>query len=215
LKKQLTISALLPVLLGSCASFSPGQVVKPSDITLDKALQDVAYSLHHVQDKYPPEKRMGLIADEVTVQFQVAASATNGGSGTLNIAAIPVSAAGGTIGGSLTEQQSANANRGNTITLTFRNLATADLSKGIFRPASAPKTAAPLAQKPEKQGDKKDDDQAHLQPAVTEPTVKVPSTMIPMSETKILTPAEAKKLRDLLDNAAKNGKPVELGTPSK
>lgn len=143
MRKTFAILTLLSATLASCASFTPSEIVKPSEISLDRAIQDVSKSLHHAQDQYPSDKRLGLMVDEVQVQFQVAAAASNSGSAQLNVAAIPVSPAGGTIGGNIQGQEGSNANRGNTITVTFKNIASADMTKGyytLFRPQAPKKT---------------------------------------------------------------------------
>jgi hypothetical protein len=145
MRKALAILTLISSALASCASFTPSEIVKPSEISLDGAIQDVSKSLHHAQDQYSSDKRLGLMVDEVQVQFQVAAAASNSGGAQLNVAAIPVSAAGGTIGGSIQGQEGSNANRGNTITVTFKNIASADMTKGyytLFRPQAQKKKPA-------------------------------------------------------------------------
>lgn len=138
MRKVFAIVALMSGALANCASFTPEQVAKPSDISLDTALNNVADSLHRLQDKYANKKKIGMMVDEVQVQFDIAVAASNGGQAQLNVAQVPLGAAGGTLGASAQHQESANANRGNTITVTFRNIATADLSKGslsLIKPA--------------------------------------------------------------------------------
>ena len=127
-----TAPFFLIALTSGCVSYSPAEVAKPSTITLDAALQDVVSSLHRAQDRYPPKERFGLLADQIEVSFEIAASAQNGGKQTLNIAQVPI---GGTAGaGSVGAEgsQTANANRGNTIKIIFKNMYTADMSKGLL-----------------------------------------------------------------------------------
>ncbi|SCB41689.1 hypothetical protein [Rhizobium multihospitium] len=132
MRKAFAILTLMSSALASCASFTPAQVAKPSDISLDSALNDVATSLHKLQRKYADKEKIGMMVDEVQVQFAIAVTAADSGKVQLNVADIPVGTAGGTLGASAEHDQSSGANRGNTITVTFKNVATADLSKGSF-----------------------------------------------------------------------------------
>ncbi|SCB27316.1 hypothetical protein [Rhizobium hainanense] len=132
MRKAFSILTLISPVLASCASFTPAQVAKPSDISLDTALNDVATSLHKLQHKYAGKEKIGMMVDEVQVQFAIAVTAADSGKVQLNVADIPVGAAGGTFGASAEHDQSSSANRGNTITVTFKNVASADLSKGSF-----------------------------------------------------------------------------------
>ncbi|MFB2567263.1 hypothetical protein [Rhizobium sp. IMFF44] len=132
MRKAFTILTLSSLVLASCASFTPAQVAKPSDISLDTALNDVATSLHTLQRKYAGKEKIGMMVDEVQVQFAIAVTAADSGKVQLNVADIPVGATSGTLGGSAEHDQSSSANRGNTISVTFKNVATADLSKGSF-----------------------------------------------------------------------------------
>ncbi|WP_156034944.1 hypothetical protein [Pseudorhizobium marinum] len=100
---------------------------------MNKATSEVAVALHNLEAAYPPNKRIGLIVDEVTIEFNVTAAATDGGIQQLNLANVPLQGPGGTFGASLQGQQTANANRGNIITVKFKNIATADMTKGAFR----------------------------------------------------------------------------------
>ncbi|AYG59020.1 hypothetical protein [Rhizobium jaguaris] len=130
--KVFAILTLMSSALASCASFTPAQVAKPSDISLDTALNDVADSLHRLQKKYAGKDKIGMMVDEVQVQFAIAVTAGDTGNVQLNVADVPIGTAGGTLGASAGHGESSSANRGNTITVTFKNVATADLSKGSF-----------------------------------------------------------------------------------
>ncbi|MDW9814292.1 hypothetical protein GOC60_05170 [Sinorhizobium meliloti] len=129
--------------LAGCASFTPSEIAKPSDITLDAALQDVVHSLHRAQEQYPSDRRLGLMVDQVDVNFEVAAKASAGGSRQLNIAQVPIGGPGGTLGFTAQGQESSDANRGNTIKITFRNIATADMTKGYYKLVAPTVTAKP------------------------------------------------------------------------
>ena len=123
----------LPIILGMAAlalngCTTPNDVAKPSDITLEKAIFDVADSLNNLQARTGGRAKVGLIVDEATVTFNVAASANNAATGSASLD-IPVSA-GGKAGLSVSNTLTNNADRGNTITVVFKNIGTADYSKG-------------------------------------------------------------------------------------
>ncbi|MBY3228546.1 hypothetical protein [Rhizobium laguerreae] len=129
------ITNFFPV-IASCvlclsACTTPNEVAKPSEITLEKAIFDVADSLNQLQQRTANRAKIGLIVDEATVTFNVAATANNAGTGSASLNALPLSA-GGTAGLSVSNTLTNNGTRGNTITVTFKNMATADYSKGGF-----------------------------------------------------------------------------------
>jgi hypothetical protein len=125
-------NALIPIslicLVSGCA-YGPTQIAKPTNITLGQAVDEVATTLHNLHDKYENKPKVGLIADSAEVKFEIAASATNTGGATLNLAA-PLAV--GNLSAGLSDTNVAQANRGNTITLEFKNIATADFSKGAY-----------------------------------------------------------------------------------
>ncbi|WP_146770284.1 hypothetical protein [Mesorhizobium hawassense] len=119
---------VFPIALAGCGTFTPREIAEPSRVTVRDAIFEVADSLRDVQDRVPANKRSGLIADEVTVVFNVAASSTVTDKGGLTISNVPL--AGGTLGANAETQNVSAANRGNTITIKFKNLATADIKSG-------------------------------------------------------------------------------------
>jgi hypothetical protein len=131
--RHLAVTLLFFSGLTSCASYSPRQVAQPTDISLNTATNDVAVALHNLEAAYPPDKRIGLIVDEVPIEFNVTAAASDGGTQQLNLANVPLQGSGGAFGATIQGQQNANSNRGNVITVKFKNIATADMTKGAFR----------------------------------------------------------------------------------
>jgi hypothetical protein len=107
----------------------PRQVAEPSQITLDRAILEVADSLANVQKATADRKKAGLIVDEAKVEFNVVAKATNTANGSTSISAVPLSI-GGTAGLTVSNQLVNEGTRSNTVTVTFKNIATADYSKG-------------------------------------------------------------------------------------
>ncbi len=70
-----------------------------------------------------------MIADEAVVEFNIAAGATNKSTVGANADAIPMGV-GGTLGLSVSNEAFSEGSRGNTVKITFKNIATADYSKG-------------------------------------------------------------------------------------
>ena len=132
--RVLIVFALFAVGLSGCGTYSPRQVAEPTEISLKQAIFEVADSLNEVQERVPLERRSGLIADEVTVVFNVAAQSTSTSKAGLTISNVPLAGVGGTIGANGEFQNVSAGNRGNTVTIKFKNIATADMSKSSFKP---------------------------------------------------------------------------------
>ncbi|MES0110149.1 hypothetical protein [Mesorhizobium sp. M0013] len=120
------IFAALPLV--GCGTYTPREVADPKAITLNAALIDVADSLNDMRSRTANRDKFGLLVDEVTVTFNVSSKATDTGKLAVSVANIPVG--GGVLGASGENTLVAEGNRGNQITVKFKNLATADLSKG-------------------------------------------------------------------------------------
>ncbi|RWQ31718.1 MAG: hypothetical protein EOS21_31820 [Mesorhizobium sp.] len=125
---RLFVGAFLAVAIVGCGTFTPREIAEPSQVTVRDAVFEVADTLRDVQNRVPADKRSGLIADEVTVVFNVAAGSTVTDKAGLTISNVPL--AGGAIGGNAETQNVSNANRGNTITIKFKSVATADIKSG-------------------------------------------------------------------------------------
>lgn len=127
-----TIILLSPaaLFLTACGTYTPAQVAKPSDVTLRQAVFEVATTLRDVQSLVPDDKKVGLMADEATIVFNVAASSKTTSGADLTVSNVPV--AGGAIGGGASTENISEASRGNQVTIKFKNIATADMSKGVY-----------------------------------------------------------------------------------
>jgi hypothetical protein len=120
---QTTFPLLVVLLIQGCASFSPGQIVKPSEVTLEQALTSLGTGLsamHMAQAGL----RTGLLPAEVTVSFNLGVSANDSSKLTLDFsraseAAVKVGAEAG-----LEVEQSSQGSRANAITVKFVNLLT-------------------------------------------------------------------------------------------
>ncbi|MDL2407653.1 hypothetical protein PY650_18700 [Rhizobium calliandrae] len=130
MRSEALFLSLIPGLLAGCA-YGPTEVAKPTQITLRRAVNDVADTLQDLNAKYKNAPKIGMMVDDVTVKFEIAASATNTSDAELKLAA-PLSAGGGNLGLTASDQNVAQANRGNTITINFKNIATADMSNGVY-----------------------------------------------------------------------------------
>lgn len=124
-------SILAPIVLSGCGTFTPKEVADPRAITLNDAMIDVADSLNDMRAKAERRGNFGLIVDEVIVTFNVSSQATN--TGKLSVTASNVPVAGGVLGASAENTLVATGIRGNQITITLKNLATADTSKATNR----------------------------------------------------------------------------------
>jgi hypothetical protein len=104
--------------LSGCGLFQ--QTAKPSEITLAKAMQEVGTGLKAMK-MAEGDVKTGLIASEVTVVFNIAASDKKSGNLTIDLSAPTVAGAGtGKLGGGLTSET--GSQRGNTVTVKFVNL---------------------------------------------------------------------------------------------
>lgn len=126
MKTNVMLTAFIISTLAGCAT--PNQVARPTDISLDQAITSVADSLYSLQTKTNGRDKIGLIVDEATVEFTIAASANNTTTTGATISAIQM--AGGEAGLSVSNELVNTGTRGNTIKITFKNIATADYSKG-------------------------------------------------------------------------------------
>lgn len=125
--------ALLPILmsisLASCASFRPQDVVQPSDITIQRAMSDVADGLIGMKYKLKDKYKTGLEPDEVDITFNITAGATNKNNVSLDVGAKTPGPTVVSVNGSASNEQQATASRGNQITIKFRNIWTSDLNQ--------------------------------------------------------------------------------------
>ncbi|MBZ3696000.1 hypothetical protein [Phyllobacterium calauticae] len=127
MKKNLAWPSLtICAIVSGCST--PQQVARPSDITLDNAITQVADSLNKIQIRTANRQKIGLIVDEATVTFNIAASSTNKSTVSADLSAAPL--VGGKAGLSISNELTNQGNRGNTITVVFKNMGTADYTKG-------------------------------------------------------------------------------------
>lgn len=121
--------ALFALALEGCAAYTPVDVAKPSKIDLVSATTDVARSLVAMRDELKNQDlKTGLIVDQVDVDLNVTASADQGGSQKLTIDAAKTALSGVGLTADVAGTQNSSANKGNTIHITFKNIATACLN---------------------------------------------------------------------------------------
>jgi hypothetical protein len=125
--RNLSVFALCGGILGGCTT--PNQVATPSDVTLRSAVIELTDTLYLAQMRAAGRPKTGLIADSAVVEFNIAAKATNKANANAGGEGIPLGV-GGTLGLSVANEAYSEGSRGNKITLTFKNIATADYSKG-------------------------------------------------------------------------------------
>ena len=120
-------TVLAGLLVAGCATSHV--VPKPSKITLENALKSVGRGLSEMKEAQK-DLKTGLVPSEVTVTFNIVASASKSGKLYIDLSSPLVAGvtakAGGEIGSQLAVQ------RGNQITVKFTNLLLADKDKLVF-----------------------------------------------------------------------------------
>lgn len=113
---RIVLACALAALVGGCAS---GPESKPSSVSLETALQSVKDGIALVgEDK--GEKKAGLLISEVSVSFNIAASAT--ASDKLMVDLLPGGVIGEIPSGSFERSRGQTEARGNQITFKFQNM---------------------------------------------------------------------------------------------
>ncbi len=108
---------LLPLLLTACSTQTV--VPKPGAITLEEAMKSVAAGLVEMKAAEVGMKT-GLIPSEVTVTFNISATATDQNKLVVEVGAPAGAPVGGKIGGEA--GSSATSQRGNQVTVKFSNI---------------------------------------------------------------------------------------------
>jgi len=103
-------------LMGCCSSHI---VPEPGKITLQEALKSVGEGLYEMKEAQKNLKT-GLVPSEVTVTFNVTASATDTGKLYVELSSIPVAGGAAKVGGETSSK--VEAARGHQITVKFNNL---------------------------------------------------------------------------------------------
>jgi hypothetical protein len=134
--------------LTACAAYTPDQVARPGDISLEQALTDVVtgFKAAQVAENDP---RMGISVCSVTVNFNVAASAGQGGKLLLDATIKTPAPVNAGVSGSAEQDVTSNANRGNSITMVLTsptclppNTSGAVMAAHVGNPTSAVKATA-------------------------------------------------------------------------
>jgi len=114
----LTIATIAVSLIGCCTN---EVVSKPSDISLEKAMESIGKGFAAMKTA-EGNSRTGLYPDTAQVTFNISAGSSKSGGLNVDLSAsagpqIPVS---GTVGGSISNNSTAQ--RANQITITFKNI---------------------------------------------------------------------------------------------
>ncbi len=118
----IALSGCLP--LCGCI-YTVKEVADPPQITVQQALADVGDGLKILREK-TADGKFGLIVDEVKLVFNVSAKATDTKKLGISTTGTPLSV-GGLLAANANADLVSEANRGNNITITLKNVATADL----------------------------------------------------------------------------------------
>jgi hypothetical protein len=113
-----------------CTSMKPVDVAKPSEVTVDAALNDVAQGLNNFRKVgAATNTRYGLIVDEVTVTLKVTASADDSSKLVLDVANVsPAVLQGGNAAIHAEQGGESHGSRDNTIIVKLKNVYTAQLN---------------------------------------------------------------------------------------
>lgn len=115
---------IFPLFLTGCGTYTPREVANPPEVTVVKAFADVGDGLNVLSAKTKGHK-YGLIADEITIDFNISSKATSDNHLGITSDKIPI---GNTVFGLDARAAVANeSNRGNHITVKLKNIATAEL----------------------------------------------------------------------------------------
>lgn len=118
---RMMVVAMVAVASTGCASLRTGDLVTPSEVTLENALEEVGKGLKKMYDAEQGLK-VGLIPSEIEVKFNLAASAKDSGKLTIDLSkSVPEPIKKETkVGGSI--EQSSEGERSNTMTVEFINI---------------------------------------------------------------------------------------------
>ena len=127
--------AVLPLMLigfsiSGCTSMKPVDVARPSEITVDGALNDVAQGLNNFRKVgAATNTRYGLIVDEVTVTLKITASANDRSKLVVDVANVaPTVLQGGNAAIHAEQGGDSSGTRDNTIVVKLKNVYTAQLN---------------------------------------------------------------------------------------
>ncbi len=128
--KLLASSVVMIAALAGCTSMRPVDVAKPSEVSVDAALSDVANGLRNFNSiNKAGNTRYGLLVDEVTVQLKVTASAKDSSKLVIDVANVkPSLLSGGTLSSKFEQGAESSGNRDNTINVKLKNIYTASLN---------------------------------------------------------------------------------------
>lgn len=140
MKHRSACAAVLSLLLLQACAYRPAEVADPNDISLRKAIFDVADTLAETKARTRNRDKVGLYVDEAVVTFNISSKSTESESLKIGASApagfLPVSASGEA---SLVNEGS----RGNTITITFKNIGTTKATPGVKCPKGVAKPGCP------------------------------------------------------------------------
>ncbi len=124
-KSTIATFAALSV-LGGCASYAPVDIAKPSEITVENALNDIANGLVSMKKNLvASDYNFGLLADEIDIELKLGVSAKDGSKLALDVGrTLPSVTA--SLKGEMSKDSSAD--KSNTIKIKLKNVLTAPLN---------------------------------------------------------------------------------------
>lgn len=106
--------------LMGCASYTPDQVARPTDITIDKALTQTVTAFADAQAVAKARHvNMGVALCSMTINFNVTAAANKSGNLVLDATIKTLAPVNAGVGGTAEQDVGSSASRGNTVSLVF------------------------------------------------------------------------------------------------
>lgn len=118
---RIFVMSLCSLIFTGCASLRPSELITPSEVTLESALEEVGKGLRKMYDA-EQGLQVGLIPSEIEVKFNLSASAKDNGKLTIDLSkSVPEPIKKETkLGGSI--EQISEGERSNSITVRFVNI---------------------------------------------------------------------------------------------
>jgi hypothetical protein len=135
--RQVIAACLAAWGLAGCATFGPRDVAEPSDITIKAAMHEVAEGLVELRKELDREKmKVGLLVDEVNVNFNVTANATDTRKLSIDLSNGAATTSVINAAFKASDELVATGARGNTVQIKLKNIYTATLAPGAAGAAS-------------------------------------------------------------------------------
>lgn len=113
---------LVGFLLSGCANQLARNLAPPETMDLDRALIDTIDAVYLAEAHARDKDKIGMYLDQTTIEYNISIKEGGTDGGSLQVASLPIPA--GTIGGQIGSSLVSEGNKGNKITIVFKNVAT-------------------------------------------------------------------------------------------